>query len=76
MKRLYRSETDKKLGGVCGGLGEYFGLDPVLFRIGFVVATVAGAVPGILPYIVLWILIPTKSALPPEHDDDTTAKSE
>jgi phage shock protein C len=55
-RKLTRSETDKRLAGVCGGLAEYFGIDPVLVRIAFVVLAVMG--PGILLYIVLWIVMP------------------
>ena len=55
--RLHLSATDRKIAGVCGGLGEYFALDPVFFRVGFVVlAFICGA--GILLYIVLWLLVP------------------
>lgn len=60
MKRLYRSTTDRKIAGVCGGLGEYFNVDPLIFRIIFVLALVPGGVPGLLPYIILWIIIPEK----------------
>lgn len=60
MKRLYRSTTDKKIAGVCGGLGEYFNVDPLVFRVIFVLALLPGGVPGLLPYIILWILIPKK----------------
>jgi phage shock protein C len=55
-QRLTRSETDKRIGGVCGGIAEYFGIDPVLVRVGFVVAGFMGW--GILLYIVLWIVLP------------------
>jgi len=58
IKRLYRSTTDVVLGGVCAGLGEYFNIDPVIFRIIFVISFFAGA--GILVYIILWVLIPPK----------------
>lgn len=54
--RLTRSETDKRIGGVCGGIAEYFGIDPILVRVGFVVAGFMGW--GILLYIVLWIVLP------------------
>ncbi|NMC53463.1 MAG: PspC domain-containing protein [Chloroflexi bacterium] len=56
-KRLYRSRKDVILGGVCSGLGDYFGLDPAIFRILFVLFAVAGG-PGVLVYIVLWIILP------------------
>ena len=61
-KKLYRSETDRWLLGVCGGLGEYFNVDPTLIRILFIVfALVFGG--GLLLYLILWIIIPMK---PPE----------
>lgn len=56
-KRLYRSRKEKMIGGVCGGLAEYFDIDPVLIRILFVVAVFAGG-SGILAYIICWIIIP------------------
>ncbi|MBI5670477.1 MAG: PspC domain-containing protein [Chloroflexi bacterium] len=56
-KRLTRSSTDKKIAGVCGGLAEYFGIDSTLVRLLFVlVALLPG--PGLLLYIVLWIIMP------------------
>lgn len=58
-KKLYRSVTDKMLGGVCGGLAEYFAIDPVIVRLIFVLAVVFGG-SGILAYIILWIIIPQK----------------
>ena len=57
MKRLYRSNTHRVIGGVAGGLGEYLDVDPVLVRIVFIVALFAGGV-GILAYIICWIIIP------------------
>lgn len=59
MKRLYRSTTDKKLGGVCGGLGEYMNADTNLIRLVFVLLLlVTGFVPFGLTYIVAWIILP------------------
>ena len=58
-KKLYRSVTDKMLGGVCGGLAEYFSIDPVLVRLIFVLAVIFGG-SGILAYIILWVIIPQK----------------
>jgi len=60
MKRLYLSETDRKLGGVCGGLGEYFDKDPTLFRIIFVVVGILSMGIGILVYLGMWLIIPRK----------------
>jgi phage shock protein C len=54
---LRRSRGERVIGGVCGGLGRYLGLDPVLLRIAFVVLAIAGG-GGILLYVVAWILIP------------------
>ena len=56
-KRLYLSSSDKKVAGVCGGLGDYFGLDPVFFRVGFVILAFTCGI-GILLYIVLWMVVP------------------
>lgn len=58
-KKLYRSVTEKMLGGVCGGLAEYFAIDPVIVRLIFVLAVIFGG-SGIFAYIILWIIIPQK----------------
>ena len=59
MKKFYRIAEGKKLAGVCTGLGEYFDLDPVLFRIAFVIAAIVYGT-GFLIYIVIWIVAPMK----------------
>jgi phage shock protein C len=76
-KKLYRSVTDKMLGGVCGGLAEYFAVDPVIVRLIFVLAVIFGG-SGILAYIILWIVIPQKPYIitpfntnPPSSDAGT-----
>ena len=53
-----RSGTEKMLGGVCGGLAEYSGIDVVLWRVGFVGLTLAGGA-GIVVYLLLWVLMPS-----------------
>lgn len=58
MKKLYRSKTDRKLAGVCGGLANYFNIDSTLIRVGFVLLALPGGLPGVLPYLILWIVIP------------------
>lgn len=59
MKRLYRSKKDSIIGGVCGGIGEYFNIDTVIVRILWLVFVfLAGA--GVLAYIVAWIIIPSQ----------------
>lgn len=55
-KRLYRSRKFRVLGGVAGGLAEYFNIDPILMRIVFVLITIFNGI-GILLYIVLWIVV-------------------
>ncbi|MBE0641534.1 MAG: PspC domain-containing protein, partial [Bacteroidales bacterium] len=57
IKRIFREPEDKYLGGVCGGLGAYFNIDPLWFRVAFVVLTLIGG-SGILIYAVLWIAVP------------------
>ncbi len=58
-KRLYKSRTNKKVAGVCGGIGEYFNIDPTLVRLGFVALSfLAGG--GLLVYILAAIIIPDK----------------
>lgn len=56
-KRLYRSKTDRVIGGVAGGLGEYLAIDPIWMRIGFVLLAVTGG-SGFLIYLIMWALVP------------------
>jgi len=58
MKKLYRSSTDKKIAGVCAGIAEYFNIDPTIIRIIFVILLLPGGLPGVVPYVLLWILVP------------------
>lgn len=60
MKRLYRIEEGRMLFGVCGGIAEYFNIDPSLVRIGWVLLTFAAGT-GILAYIIAAIILPEKS---------------
>lgn len=55
---LRRSRRNRMVAGVCGGLAEFFGIRAFWFRLGFVLALIPGGVPGLLPYIVLWIIVP------------------
>lgn len=57
IKRLYRSQKDKVIAGVCGGIAEYFNIDPVIPRLVAVLLIFAGGF-GILAYIIAWIIIP------------------
>ncbi len=56
-RHLYRSSTQRVVAGICGGLGDYFAIDPVWFRIGFVVLALAGG-SGILVYLLMWLIVP------------------
>lgn len=60
-RRLYRSEKDRVIAGVAGGLGEYFNIDPTIIRILFVLLAVFGG-SGIIIYIVLWLVMPSASS--------------
>lgn len=54
------------IAGVCGGLAEYFDIDPVIVRIVAVVLLLPGGLPGFLPYIILWIIVPLDPGEPGE----------
>lgn len=55
---LRRSRSDRIFAGVCGGLGAFFGLNSVWFRLLFVILLLPGGLPGLVPYLILWIVIP------------------
>jgi phage shock protein PspC (stress-responsive transcriptional regulator) len=72
-RRLVRRAEGKMLAGVCSGLAAYLGLDPVLVRVGFVLATILGGGSGLLAYIVLWLVMPMApegEPLPPAPHTD------
>ena len=58
MKKLYRSTTDKKIAGVCAGLAEYFNIDATIMRVIFVLLLLPGGLPGLIPYLLLWAIVP------------------
>ena len=61
VKRLYLSSDNKQLSGVCGGISEYFNLDPTIVRLGWVLMTlVTGIAPGVIAYIIAAAIMPTK----------------
>ncbi|MEF3276023.1 MAG: PspC domain-containing protein [Chloroflexus sp.] len=71
-KRLTRSSTDSMIGGVCGGLARYFGIDSTIVRLIFVLAVLSGLSP--LIYIFLWIIMPKEETIqhiPPTAHDPT-----
>lgn len=58
-KKLYRSAHDKKIAGVCGGIGAYLDIDPTLIRLGWIVLTIlTGIVPGVIGYLIAAIVMP------------------
>ena len=77
-EKLYRSTTDKVIGGVAGGLADYFNIDVVLSRVIFVLLALFGG-GGVLIYIVMWIIIPEQNSLVTDYiknsytTDETTA---
>ena len=60
MQKLHRLVEEKKIAGICAGLGEYFDLDPVFFRLFFLVSLLFGGL-GAVAYLILWILVPEKT---------------
>ena len=57
--RLLRSSSDRWVEGVCGGIAEYFGWDPAIVRLAYVLLSVfSAAFPGLLVYIILWLIMP------------------
>ena len=58
-KRLLRSSSDRWVAGVCGDIAEYFGWDPAIVRLAYVLLSVfSAAFPGLLVYIILWLIMP------------------
>jgi phage shock protein C len=56
-RKLYRSRTNRKLAGICGGLGQYFNVDATLLRVLFVLLAVLGG-SGLILYLALWVIVP------------------
>ena len=55
---LRRSQKDRFVAGVCGGLSEFFGINVAWFRLAFLLALIPGGIPGIGAYLICWIIIP------------------
>lgn len=69
-KRLYRSRKDRQIAGVCGGVGDYLGIDPTIVRLLWVILSIAGG-PGLLLYLIMAAVVPEE----PEHIQASAAKS-
>lgn len=74
-KRPYRSRTDRMVGGVCGGLGHYFNVDPSLVRLAFVVLLVFGG-SGFLLYLILWVILPEEGRTYTSSEEATRANAQ
>jgi phage shock protein C len=57
---LRRSRSNRMIGGVCGGLAEFFGISSFWFRLSFLISLIPGGVPGLLLYVIMWIIIPSR----------------
>ncbi|TJX67627.1 PspC domain-containing protein [Soehngenia saccharolytica] len=72
-KKLYLSDTDKKIAGVCGGIAEYFEVDSTLIRLAWVLITIFTAFfSGIIAYIIAALVIPHRPIEQPYWEDDKT----
>jgi phage shock protein C len=71
MKKLYRSNSDRMIAGVCGGLADYINIDPTIVRLIFMILFLMGT-GGFWIYIILWAIVP----LPPDHADTSIEVSE
>jgi phage shock protein C len=61
IKKLYRSDTNKVLAGICGGLGEYSNIDPVFIRLVWLLAVIfSGIIPGLAAYVIAIFIIPKR----------------
>ena len=56
--QLRRSRNNRIIAGVCGGLGEFFGISAFWFRLAFFILLIPGGLPGFLPYLIFWIIVP------------------
>lgn len=59
-RSLRRSRHNRIIAGVCGGLADFFGISSFWFRLAFLLALIPGGVPGILIYLIMWIIIPVE----------------
>ena len=75
-KKLVRSQTDRMIGGVCGGLAQYLGVDSTVVRLVFAVLLIFGGGGGVL-YLILWLVMPEEGtpATPPSQTQESTTDS-
>ena len=70
MKKLFRSRTNKWIGGVCGGLGDFFGMDPTIWRLIFLMGTLFGLGSFFLIYIIMWCAVPKEVKITPIEETE------
>lgn len=58
--KLRRSRDQRMIAGICGGLGEFFGLSANWFRLAFLLALIPGGIPGLGAYLLFWIVVPRR----------------
>ncbi len=73
--KLYRSESDRMIAGVCGGIAAYFDIDASLVRLGFIAIILLGG-SGLLAYLILWLILPSESDKSKEMEDIMKKNSE
>jgi phage shock protein C len=59
-RSLRRSRRNRVIAGVCGGLADFFGFSAFWFRLAFLIALIPGGVPGILVYVLMWLIVPSE----------------
>jgi phage shock protein PspC (stress-responsive transcriptional regulator) len=74
MTKLYRSESDRMLGGVCGGIAEVYDMDPTLVRLLVVLISLSGIGSPLLAYLIAWIIIPSESEVKNKKVKDVKAE--
>jgi phage shock protein C len=72
MKKLFRSRTNKWIAGVCGGLGDFFGMDPTIWRLIFLLGTMFGFGSFILVYLIMWLAVPKELKTNPVENTEKT----
>jgi phage shock protein PspC (stress-responsive transcriptional regulator) len=73
-RKLYRSQTNRQVAGVAGGLAEYLNVDPTLIRVLFIALAVAGGA-GLVMYVAMWIIVPEAEEEPPATGESSVGPS-
>lgn len=73
-RKLYRSQSNRMIAGVCGGLGEYINVDPLVVRIFFVLLALGGNGIGVMVYLLLWLTVPSED-LPEDSNLQDTVRT-